>query len=92
MAAIARGDYLLLLNNDAMLLSDALSTLLAEAQQLGQPAILSLPQYDADRRRTTRYRQLADPFYNPVPNRDPARNDVGMVMGACLWIDLDIVV
>jgi len=29
---------------------------------------------------------LFDPFLNPVPNRDPDRADVGMVMGACLWI------
>ena len=87
LAAIARGDYLLLLNNDAMLLPDALSTLLAEAQRLDQPAILSLPQYDADSGELLDIGSWMDPFYNPVPNRDPARNDVGMVMGACLWID-----
>lgn len=87
LAVIARGDYLLLLNNDAMLLPDALSTLLAEAQRLGQPAILSLPQYDADSGELLDIGSWLDPFYNPVPNRDPAHNDVGMVMGACLWID-----
>ena len=87
LATIAHGDYLLLLNNDAMLLPDALSTLLAEAQRLGQPAILSLPQYDADSGELLDVGSWLDPFYNPVPNRDPARNDVGMVMGACLWVD-----
>jgi len=87
LAAIARGDYLLLLNNDAMLLPDALSTLLAEAQRLSQPAILSLPQYDAESGELLDIGSRLDPFYNPVPNCDPARNDVGMVMGACLWID-----
>jgi len=87
LAAIARGDYLLLLNNDAMLLSDALSTLLAEAQRLGQPAILSLPQYDAASGDLLDIGSWLDPFYNPVPNLDFACNDVGMVMGACLWID-----
>ena len=87
LAAIARGDYLLLLNNDAMLLPDALSTLLAEAQRLGQPAIVGLPQYDADSGELLDIGSWLDPFYNPVPNRDPARNDVGMVMGACLWIN-----
>lgn len=87
LAAIARGDYLLLLNNDAMLLPDALSTLLTEAQRLGQPAILSLPQYDADSGELLDIGSWLDPFYNPVPNRDRSRNDVGMVMGACLWIN-----
>ena len=87
MAAVARGDYLLLLNNDAMLLPDALDTLLAESRRLGQPAILSLPQYDADSGELLDIGSRLDPFYNPVPNRDPARNDVGMGMGACLWID-----
>lgn len=87
LANIARGDYLLLLNNDATLLPDALSTLLTEAQLLNQPAILSLPQYDASSGELLDIGCWLDPFYNPVPNRDPARNDVGMVMGACLWID-----
>jgi GT2 family glycosyltransferase len=29
---------------------------------------------------------LIDPFFNPVPNRNPERGEVAMVMGACLWI------
>lgn len=87
MAAAARGRYLLLLNNDATLLLDALETLRAEAERLARPAILSLPQYDADSGELLDIGGRLDPFYNPVPNRDPACNDVAMVMGACLWID-----
>lgn len=87
MAAVAKGDYLLLLNNDAVLLPDALSALLVEAKHLNTPAILSLPQYAAGSDELLDIGSRLDPFYNPVPNRDPARNDVGMVMGACLWID-----
>jgi GT2 family glycosyltransferase len=87
MAAIARGRYLLLLNNDATLLPDALRTLSAEAERLGRPAILGLPQYDAATGELLDIGNLLDPFFNPVPNLDPARNDVAMVMGACLWID-----
>lgn len=87
MAAIARGRYLLLLNNDAALLPDALETLRAEAERLARPAILSLPQYDADSGELLDIGSCLDPFYNPVPNCDPVRNDVAMVMGACLWID-----
>lgn len=86
MADVARGEYLLLLNNDAALMPGALDTLLAEAGNVGRPAILSLPQYDAASGGLLDRGCLLDPFLNPVPNLDEARNDVGMVMGACLWI------
>ena len=86
MAAEAKGEYLLLLNNDAALYSDALQTLLAEAKRLRQPAILSLPQYDATSGNLIDIGCLLDPFCNPVPNSKHERNDVAMVIGACLWI------
>lgn len=86
MAAAARGDYLLLLNNDAMLLSGALQTLLREAERFVRPAIFTLPQYDAESGELLDIGSFLDPFLNPVPNRDPARGDVGTVHGACLWI------
>lgn len=86
MAAAARGEYLLLLNNDAVLLPDALQTLLTEAQCLRRPAILSLPQYDAASGIPIDRGCLLDPFFNPVPNLDWTRYDVAMVIGACLWI------
>jgi len=86
MAAVARGENLLLLNNDAALMPGALDALLAEAGNVGRPAILSLPQYDAASGALLDRGCLLDPFLNPVPNLDEARNDVGMVMGACLWI------
>ena len=86
MAAAAKGDYLLLLNNDAALFHDAISTLLTEAQRLSQPAILGLPQYDAETAQLLDIGSLLDPFLNPVPNLDKSRNNIGMVMGACLWI------
>ena len=87
MAAVATGTYLLLLNNDAALYHDAIRTLLSEAQRLQQPAILSLPQYDASTGVLLDIGARLDPFLNPVPNVDPTHNDVGMVAGACLWID-----
>jgi GT2 family glycosyltransferase len=86
MADAARGKYLLLLNNDATLYPDALQTLLVESQYLGSPAILGLPQYDAVSGALIDRGCLLDPFFNPVPNLDPARRDVAMVIGACLWI------
>jgi GT2 family glycosyltransferase len=86
MVAAARGKYLLLLNNDAALYTDALKALRAEAERLNQPAILGLPQYDAASGDLVDIGSLFDPFFNPVPNQNRSRNDVGMVIGACLWI------
>jgi len=86
MAVEAKGRYLLLLNNDAALYPDALQTLLFEGSRIGRPAILSLPQYDFDSGELLDIGSLLDPFLNPVPNHDPSRSEVGMVMGACLWI------
>jgi GT2 family glycosyltransferase len=86
MAAQAQGEYLLLLNNDAALYPDALKTLLAEASRLVQPAILGLPQFDATSGELVDMGSFFDPFLNPIPNRDSSLNDVGMVIGACLWI------
>jgi GT2 family glycosyltransferase len=87
MVAVARGEYVLLLNNDAALLPDALATLNQTRIDLARPAILSLPQYDYETGKLLDIGSLLDPFLNPVPNLDPTRRDVGMVMGACLWID-----
>ncbi|HRA80803.1 MAG TPA: glycosyltransferase [Thauera sp.] len=86
LAAAARGEFLLLLNNDATLLPGALDALMHEAARLQQPAILTLPQYDDGTGELLDVGSLLDPFLNPVPNRDAARNDVAMVAGACLWL------
>lgn len=82
----ARGDFLLLLNNDAALAPDALSTLFAHAQRQQPAGILTLPQYDWETNELVDRGCLLDPFYNPVPNLAPDRTDVAMVIGACLWI------
>jgi GT2 family glycosyltransferase len=86
MAEHARGQYLLLLNNDAALMSGALATLAEHAALQSPPGILSLPQYDWDGGDLVDRGCLLDPFYNPVPNLDPRRRDVAMVIGACLWL------
>lgn len=86
MAAAASGEFMLLLNNDAELLPDALRLLHREARGLQRPAILSLPQFDLDTDALIDRGCLLDPFFNPVPNLDAARADVAMVIGACLWI------
>ncbi len=86
MAAVAQGEFLLLLNNDAELFPDALRILYGEAVVPGCTAILGLPQYDHETGAIIDIGSLFDPFLNPVPNLDPARQEVGMVIGACLWI------
>jgi GT2 family glycosyltransferase len=86
MADRARGEYLLLLNNDAALLPDALATLAGQAARQSPPGILSLPQYDWESGALVDRGCLLDPFYNPVPNLDSRRPEVAMVIGACLWL------
>lgn len=85
MAAIARGDYVLLLNNDAALAPDAIARLLDMATSLRQPAILTLPQLDWETGTLVDRGCLLDPFFNPIPNLDPNRDEVAYVIGACLW-------
>lgn len=80
----ACGDYVLLLNNDAALLPGALSTLLTMAKRSG-PCVLGLTQYDWESGDIVDRGSLLDPFYNPVPNLRPEREDVAYVIGACLW-------
>jgi GT2 family glycosyltransferase len=82
----ARGKYVLLLNNDAALFPDALSTLADSAENSEETGILTLPQYDWESGKLVDRGCLLDPFYNPVPNLDPERTEVAMVIGACLWI------
>ena len=86
MVAQAQGEFVLLLNNDAALAPDALATLLREAGRQQPQGILALPQYDWESGALVDRGCLLDPFYNPVPNTDPQRRDVAMVIGACLWI------
>ncbi len=94
MVAHARGEYVLLLNNDAALYPDALETLLAAARNQQPAGILTLPQYDWQTGNLVDRGCLLDPFYNPVPNLDPDRTNVAYAIGACLflsralWIDL----
>lgn len=94
MVAKATGEYVLLLNNDAALFPDGLRVLLEEARSIGGGVILSLPQYDWHTGELVDRGCLFDPFCNPVPNLDASRDDVAMVMGACLftsrslWLEL----
>jgi GT2 family glycosyltransferase len=83
LAAHARGQYLLLLNNDAALHQDAISNLRALSQDT---TIVTLPQFDWESGALVDRGCLLDPFYNPVPNLDPDRTRVAFSIGACLWM------
>lgn len=85
MVAHARGKYILLLNNDAAIFEDALKCLSDAAESL-KSAILTLPQYDWKSGELIDRGCTLDLFYDPTPNVDPEREEVAMVIGACLWI------
>lgn len=85
MVARARGDFVLLLNNDAALAPDAIGRLLEMAELIGRPAILTLPQLDWESGALVDRGCLLDPFFNPIPNLDAKRDDIAYVIGACLW-------
>jgi GT2 family glycosyltransferase len=86
MVSMAKGKYILLLNNDAVLFTDAVSTLYKEACRQDPPGILGLPQYNFFTEELIDRGTLFDPFANAVPNISTGRTDVGMITGACLWI------
>lgn len=90
MVKAARGQFVLLLNNDAALMPGALSALLSAASAAQEPGILTLPQFDWQTGALVDRGCLLDPFYNPIPNLDPHRTDVAYVIGACLWIPRDL--
>lgn len=85
LAAVARGQYLLLLNNDAWLEEGALATFLSAAQRYGE-SILTLPQRDAQSGELLDCGMFMDVLANPIPIQECKEQEVAMVMGACLWL------
>lgn len=89
MARKATGKYLLLLNNDATLLPGALAYLYEHSEARTQTGIFGLPQYLPDGTLIDRG-NLLDLSLNPVPNLDPNIRSVGLVIGACFWLPLEL--
>lgn len=85
MVEVAEGTYILLLNNDAVLHKYALKTLYAASKKYGD-GIFGLPQFNAEAGELIDIGSIFDPFLNPIPNKDTNRQDVGMIIGACLWL------
>jgi GT2 family glycosyltransferase len=86
MVAAAKGRFVLLLNNDADLHEDALSSLYSCAVGENGYGIIGLPQYDMQTSELVDIGSLFDLFLNPIPNQNKSRRNVGMVMGACMWL------
>jgi GT2 family glycosyltransferase len=86
MAAAARGDYLLLLNNDTRLHPGALDALLSFQKQNPDAGILTLPQFDLATGELLDRGMFMDLFANPIPNMSIGTREVATVMGSCLWI------
>jgi GT2 family glycosyltransferase len=90
MVAHARGEFVLLLNNDAMLMPGAIVALLQSARAGGAKDILTLTQYDWQTGTLVDRGCRLDPFYNPVPQREESNSETAMTIGACLWIRRDV--
>lgn len=86
MVRAAAGEYVLLLNNDAVLLPDALQCLLDTARSAADVGICSLPQYDYQTGAMIDCGMTLDPFLNPVPVLPETGAQAVMAIGACLFI------
>ena len=83
----ARGDYILLLNNDAWLADNALATFLqAAARDKPGDGVYTLPQFAADNGQLLDCGMFMDMFANPMAATECREQPVAMVMGACLWV------
>jgi GT2 family glycosyltransferase len=82
----ARGEYILLLNNDAALHPDAIAAFLSTATELTAPAILTLSQYDWSTNVLVDRGCFLDIFYNPVPNLNTGCREISMAIGACMFL------
>lgn len=85
MVAEANGEFILLLNNDAILHPDALRTFF-DSSTGNRGTILGLPQYDITNKELIDIGSKLDLFLNPIPNMNALNNRVGMIIGACMWI------
>ncbi len=86
MAAVAKGRYLLLLNNDAVLRPGSLQHLLKYAKMDNSDCVLGLPQYTLPDKVLVDRGYRTDFFLNPIPILTPGIHEAGVATGACLWI------
>jgi len=86
MVAEAKGAYLLLLNNDAVLRPGSFQAFLQFARHTSEHAILGLPQYALHDGHLVDRGYEFDLFMNPIPVFEHGPSEVATVTGACLWI------
>lgn len=85
LAEIARGRYVLFLNNDAKLMPGSLQQLVRFARD-HPDSILGLPQHTLGREALLDRGYWTDPFLNPIACFQPGDRPTGVVTGACLWV------
>lgn len=86
MVAAARGRYILLLNNDAVLRPSSLQRLLEYADAGHANCVLGLPQYSLTDDSLVDHGYRTDLFLNPIPIFSTDTHEAGIATGACLWI------
>lgn len=89
LAARARGQYLLLLNNDATLRQGALRALVTDAALRRAPFALTLAQYDRRSGALVDLGVRLDLLHTPVANHEVNCRRLAYVQGACLFIRRD---
>ena len=85
----SNGEFILLLNNDAMLHDNAL-TVLHEAHLKYGLGIYGLPQFSKATGELIDRGSMLDLFLNPIPNLEDATEDVGMITGACMFLSKEL--
>lgn len=90
MVEAARGRYLLLLNNDAVLRPGSLKAMLHEADNTPTPIVIGLPQYTLHDGSLVDRGYEFDLFMNPVPVFTAGMHEVATATGACLWIPREV--
>ncbi|WP_455230222.1 glycosyltransferase family 2 protein [Geopseudomonas aromaticivorans] len=86
----ARGKYILLLNNDAILRPGSFSAFLAKAERSSKPSIIGLPQYSLTDGALVDRGYEFDLFMNPIPQYEESTQSVATVTGACMWIPREV--
>lgn len=90
MASAAKGRFLLLLNNDAILRAGSFAAFITFASNGHEHAILGLPQYALHDGQLVDRGYEFDLFMNPVAVFDQGIHQVATATGACLWVPTEV--